>query len=80
MSVFDTTVTAPRTRDEQRERIERLLEGRHVRRPTEGSIRRATTLLYTWEHVAAMAGVEARVLDHIANFPEIAMEACVLLS
>lgn len=76
MSLFDTTVTAPRTRDEQRERIERLIEGRHVIRPTAASIKRATSLLYTWEHVAAMVGVEAVVLDQIAQLPEIALEVC----
>ena len=76
VSIFDTTVRAPRTRDEQRQRIERLIERRHMLRPTEESIRRATGLLYTWEHVAAMAGVTSLVLDHLEDFPALALESC----
>ncbi len=76
MSVFDTTIRAPRTRDQQRERIERVMEARHSLRPTEGSIKQATSLLYTWEHVAAMCGVSSLVMDTISDFPALALEAC----
>ena len=76
MSVFDTTVRAPRTRNEQRERLERIIERRHLLRPTEGSIKRATSLLYTWEHVAAMCGISSTVLDHVCDLPALVREAC----